>query len=58
VPPASPSRTARLDLRIRPALRQRIARIARGENRTVSNWVESVVETAVAAHARRSEIAW
>ena len=50
---ASPSRAARLDMRLRPALRQRIARIAQGENRTVSNWVESVIEAAVAAHARQ-----
>jgi hypothetical protein len=53
---ASPSRAARLDMRLRPALRQRIARIAQGENRTVSTWVELVVETAVAEHARRNAI--
>jgi hypothetical protein len=53
MPPASPPRAARLDMRLRPALRQRIARIAQGENRTVSTWVELVVETAVAEHARR-----
>jgi hypothetical protein len=46
---ASHFRTARIDMRLRPALRQRIARIAQGENRTVSNRVE----TAVAAHARQ-----
>ena len=50
MPTASPSRAARLDMRLRPALRQRIAQ---GENRTVSTWVELVVETAVAEHARR-----
>ncbi len=55
--PASHSRTARIDMRLRPALRQRIAQIARNENRTVSNWVESVIEAAVATHARRNEIA-
>jgi hypothetical protein len=44
-------------MRLRPALRQRIAQIARNENRTVSNWVESVIEAAVATHARRNEIA-
>jgi hypothetical protein len=57
MPPASPPRAARLDMRLRPALRQRIARIAQGENRTVSTWVELVVETAVAEHARRNAIA-
>jgi hypothetical protein len=54
---ASPSRTARIDMRIWLLPRQRIARIAQGENRTVSTWVELVVETAVAEHARRNAIA-
>ncbi len=58
MPPASPSRTARIDMRTWPDLRQRIVQIARNENRTVSNWIEEALEAAVAEHThRRNELA-
>ncbi len=43
----SSTRSARVDVRVRPALRQHLAWFADGEGRTLSSWIERLLEAAV-----------
>jgi predicted HicB family RNase H-like nuclease len=43
----SSTRSARVDVRVRLALRQRLVELADSEGRTLSSWIERLLEAAV-----------